>query len=118
MGSLDGGRPGPGRYRGWSIVAGFVVLVCLVYAGKAYHIDEPLHLAIAQQVLKDPFHPLSFNYNWYGFSMPMGTAIALPTLFPYPLALVLRLTGGVEWLTRLAFLPFDLMAAWALYALA
>ena len=100
------------------IVAGFAVLVCLLYSGKAYHIDEPAYLAIAQQILKDPFHPLSFDYNWFGTSTPMCVVNAFPTIFPYLLALALRLTGGVEWLTRLAFLPFDLMAAWALYALA
>ena len=101
-----------------AVVAGFVVLVGLLYAGKAYHVDEPYYLASAEQILRDPIHPLSFAYNWYGFSAPMRVFIAFPTLFPYLLAPVIRLTGGAEWLTRLAFLPFDLMAAWALYALA
>ena len=107
-----------GARRDLGIVAGFAVLVCLLYAGKAYHIDEPAYLAIAQQILKDPFHPLSFDYNWFGFSTPMWVVNAFPTLFPYLLAPALRLTGGVEWLMRLAFLPFDVMAAWAIYALA
>ena len=104
--------------RPWGIVAGFAVLVCLLYAGKAYHVDEPYYLAIAEQIRRDSLHPFSFVYNWYGFSAPMWVFIAFPTIFPYLLALVVRLTGGVEWLTRLAFLPCDVMAAWALYALA
>jgi hypothetical protein len=99
-------------------VAGFTLLVGLLYCGKAYHIDEPAYLAIAGQILKDPFHPLAFDYNWFGFSTPMWQVNAFPTLFPYFLAPVLALTGGTEWLTRLAFLPFDLLAALSLYALA
>jgi hypothetical protein len=99
-------------------VAGFAVLACLLYCGKAYHIDEPAYLAIAEQILKDPFHPLAFEYNWFGFSTPMWVVNAFPTLFPYLLAPVLSLTGGAEWLTRLAFLPFDLLAALSVYALA
>ncbi|MBI5240713.1 MAG: glycosyltransferase family 39 protein [Elusimicrobia bacterium] len=100
------------------IVAGFAALACLLYCGKAYHIDEPAYLAIAGQILRDPFHPLSFDYNWFGFSTPMWVVNAFPTLFPYLLAPALALTGGAEWLMRLAFLPFDLLAALSLYALA
>ncbi|MBI4386876.1 MAG: glycosyltransferase family 39 protein, partial [Elusimicrobia bacterium] len=41
-----------------------------------------------------------------------------PPLFPYLLAVALKITGGSEWAMRLAFLPFDLALACGLYALA
>lgn len=80
--------------------------------------DEPFFLAIARQVLKDPRHPLSFSFNWYGSAVPMGTINNTPPLLAYLLAAALKLGGGSEFWTRALFLPFDLAAAWGLLALA
>lgn len=99
-------------------VAAFVVLSALPFLGKAYHIDEPAYLAIAGHIARDPLHPLSFLYNWYGRAVPMSEVNAYPTILPYLLAAAAGLTRGLEWRTRLAFLPFDLAAGLALYGLA
>ncbi|MBI5623089.1 MAG: glycosyltransferase family 39 protein [Elusimicrobia bacterium] len=107
-------RVGPGLLA----AAAFSVLLALSFAGKAYHMDEPVFLATAERILTDPLRPGGFAYNWYGVSEPMGNINNNPPLMPYLLAPVLALTGGSEAATRLAFLPFDMLAAGALFLLA
>lgn len=80
--------------------------------------DEPFFLAIARQILRDPWQPLSFSFNWYGSAVPMGTINNTPPLLAYLLAGALKLSGGSEFRTRALFFPFDLAAAWGLLALA
>lgn len=94
------------------------VLLALPFLGKAWHVDEPFFLAIARHILQDPFHPLAFEFNWYGAAVPMAAINNTPPLFPYLLAPVLAWTGEAEALSRLLFLPFDLLAALSLHALA
>lgn len=86
--------------------------------GKAFHMDEPFFLAIARQILRDPWHPFAFDYNWYGKAVPMSSINNTPPLLGYLLAGAYRLTGGGEAAMRLAFLPFDLAASLGLYLLA
>ncbi|MFI5344845.1 MAG: glycosyltransferase family 39 protein [Elusimicrobiota bacterium] len=80
--------------------------------------DEPFFLAIARQIRIDPGHPLSFAFNWYGWSQPMAAINNTPPVLGYLLAAALRISGGGEFWTRALFLPFDLASAWALLALA
>ncbi|MBI5242326.1 MAG: glycosyltransferase family 39 protein [Elusimicrobia bacterium] len=103
------------KHAGLWTVLGFSCLLLVPFMGKAYHIDEPFFLAIAGHILRDPLRPLTFVFNWYGQAVPMAEINNTPPLFPCLLALALKMTGGREWLTRFAFLPFDLLAAAALY---
>ena len=80
--------------------------------------DEPFFLAIARQILRDPRHPLSFAFNWYGRSEPMASINNTPPVLGYLLAAALRFSGGGEFRTRACFFPFDLAASWGLLALA
>lgn len=100
------------------MVAALVLATGLCLWAKPWHMDEPFFLAIARQILKDPLHPLAFDFNWYGSAVPMGTINNTPPLLAYLLAGALRLTGGSEFWTRALFFPFDLAAAWGLLALA
>lgn len=99
-------------------IAVFVVLLALPTLSQPWTIDEPVFLAVARHILKDPFHPYAFDFNWYGRAVSMGSINGNPPLFPYALALCLRLAGGAERAVRLALLPLALIAALALYALA
>ncbi|MFI5350201.1 MAG: hypothetical protein ACHQ2Z_11700, partial [Elusimicrobiota bacterium] len=90
----------------------------LCFWGQPWHVDEPFFLAIARQVLRDPLHPLSFAFNWYGYSATMASINNNPPVLAYLLAGALKLSGGGEFWTRACFLPFDLAAAWSLLALA
>lgn len=84
----------------------------------AWHVDEPFFLALARQILRDPRHPLSFAFNWYGAAAPMASLNNTPPVFPSLLAAALKLSGGGEFFTRALFFPFDLIAAWSVLALA
>ena len=100
------------------MAAAFCVATLLPFLGKAYHVDEPFYLAVARQIQADPLHPTAFSFNWYGRTRPMSRLNTQPTFVPYLFAPVLAVTGGAEWRTRLAFLPFNAMAAVFLYLLA
>jgi len=80
--------------------------------------DEPFFLAVARQILRDPAHPLSFAFNWYGWAQPMAEINNTPPVLPYLLAGALKISGGGEFWTRACFFPLDLAAAWSLLALA
>ncbi|MBI5210376.1 MAG: glycosyltransferase family 39 protein [Elusimicrobia bacterium] len=96
----------------------FSVLAALPFLGKAYHMDEPVFLYTARHLLLDPLRPGLFAFNWYGAASTMAQVNNNPPLLAYLLAPVIALTGEREWLTRLAFLPFDALAAASLYLLA
>lgn len=114
-------RPAAGSLplrRDLGVVAAFVLVTGLCLWGMPWHIDEPFFLAIARHILRDPLHPLAFDFNWYVRDVPMARINNTPPLFCYLLAGALRISGGGEFLTRACFFPFDLAAAWALLALA
>ncbi|MBI4678388.1 MAG: glycosyltransferase family 39 protein [Elusimicrobia bacterium] len=110
--SWESGRPG------LAVAILFSVAASLPFLGKAFHMDEPLFLYTAQHLLADPLRPGLFAFNWYGTSAPMAQINNNPPLLSCLLAPVLALAGGREWVIRLAFLPFDVLAAAALYLLA
>ncbi|MFA5140483.1 MAG: glycosyltransferase family 39 protein [Elusimicrobiota bacterium] len=108
---------GTGRYGLLASIL-FPLLCAAPFLGSAFHVDEPCFLAIARQLLRDPMHPLSFDYNWFGVAEPMSRLSQYTSLLPYLEALALRAAGGSEWAMRLLFLPFDALAAGSLYLLA
>jgi len=117
----DTHRAGPGpriERRDFLIVSALVLLCGLFLWGKPWHMDEPFFLAIARQALRDPLHPLTFDFNWYGWEGPMSSMNNTPPVLGYLLAAALSVSGGSEFWTRALFLPFDLAAAWALLAIA
>lgn len=107
----------PSRRDLW-VVALVALVAGLCQWAKPWNVDEPFFLAIARQILKDPLHPLAFDFNWYGVAVPMTAVNNTPPLLTYLMAAALRLTGGGEFATRAAFFPLDLAAAWSLLALA
>jgi hypothetical protein len=106
------------RRRDLGIVLTFAALITLLSAWKAFTIDETFYLALGRGALADPLRPEAIPMNFSGELRPMGDIQASPISISYPLALGLRLFGDSEWKLRLFFLPFDLLAAWALYLIA
>ncbi len=102
--------------------AGIVLLFSLFIAisglGQPLHIDEPFFLAVGKHILKDPFHPFNFNFNWYGQSVLYAKINNTPPLFHYLLALGLSLSKGKIWLLRALLTPLDLLSALFLYLIA
>ena len=65
-------RPDSRTRRGERERSGWIVpLLCSAAAlalllPKPLHIDDPFYLAIADHILRDPAHPYSFVFNWWG----------------------------------------------------
>ena len=53
------------------LLAVVVLLLCGIYLGKAYNIDDPLTVWTAQRVAEHPADFYGFDVNWYGALEPM-----------------------------------------------
>jgi 4-amino-4-deoxy-L-arabinose transferase-like glycosyltransferase len=86
-------------------VAGIAVIATLApFLNKAFHIDDPLFLWIAQQITRHPQDPYGFDVNWYVTSQPMFWVMQNPPLTSYYMALVASFLGWTEPAMHCAFL--------------
>ena len=82
-----------------------ICILCLApFAGKAFHIDDPLFIWVAKHIQTNPFDFYGFSVNWYGFEMPMSEVTKNPPLASYYMALAAFLFGWSESALHLAFL--------------
>jgi 4-amino-4-deoxy-L-arabinose transferase-like glycosyltransferase len=80
-------------------------LACLLpFAGKAFHIDDPLFLWAARQIQSQPGDFYGFEVNWGGHTRPMAEETKNPPLASYYIAAVARVAGWDEAPLHLAFL--------------
>jgi hypothetical protein len=91
-------------------------LATLVNLGKAAHIDDAAHLAIAEQILQDPFHPMSGTVFWGEHPQPIHE-LNQPHLVFYVIALGLWLGGGALVVPQLLLSLFVLPGIAAFHAL-
>src|SRR5215470_4310250 len=78
--------------------------VCFApFVGKAFNIDDPLFIWVAQQVVHHPLNPYGFSVVWYSSSMPMSEVMKNPPLASYYAALVGPWTNWSEFALHLAF---------------
>ncbi|MEP6604126.1 MAG: glycosyltransferase family 39 protein [Spartobacteria bacterium] len=71
---------------------------------KAFHIDDPLFLWMAQQIAKHPLDPYGFSVNWASFPEPMWAEMQNPPLCSYFIAVTASLVGWSERALHCAFL--------------
>lgn len=64
-----------------------VLLLCGVYLGKAYNMDDPLVVWTAQRIAAHPSDFYGFDVNWYGFNTPMELTDLNPPGAAYYVAL-------------------------------
>lgn len=87
---------------------GVVLLVCLFclvpFLNKAFHIDDPLFIWTAKQILAHPFDFYGFTVNWYGSEMPIAEIVQNPPLASYYIAIVAYWFGWGERTLHIAFL--------------
>lgn len=100
------------------IAALAVVLPLALFSGKAFTIDDPLFLWLAQHLAAEPFDFYGFEVNWYGTPMGMWEVTKNPPLTGYYLALVGSVFGWSERALHLAFLLPAAACALATYGLA
>src|SRR5438046_8992220 len=74
------------------------------FLNKAFHIDDPLFLWMAQQISQHPADPYGFSVNWYGSAMPMFSVMHNPPLNAYYIALAASFFGWRELAMHGAFL--------------
>lgn len=80
------------------------VLLLVPFLGRAFSMDDPLFLWIAERILSHPLDPYGFNTNWSGYEMPMFRLMQNPPLNSYFIALVAHLAGSTEPILHAAFL--------------
>ncbi len=101
------------------IVLSLLVLAFLVpFAGKAFHMDDPLFIWAAEHIRAEPLNPYGFDVNWYGTAMPMADVTKNPPLASYYIATVSAVFGASEMSLHLAFIAPALAAVLGIFALA
>lgn len=93
-------------------------ITLLPFASKAFHIDDPYYIWVAQHIVKHPSDYYGLSINWYGRPLPVYEMHVSPPLFPYYLAVWGSLFGWSEISLHVAMFPFALLFTGATYALA
>jgi 4-amino-4-deoxy-L-arabinose transferase-like glycosyltransferase len=108
-----------GRVRKPSLLLLLITVAALApFLGKAFHIDDPLFIWMAQQIAKHPLDPYGFEVNWASFPEPMWQQMQNPPLCSYYIALVGSVFGWSEIALHVAFLFWATMSILGTFALA
>lgn len=70
------------------LLAALVVATLAPFLGKAFHVDDPMYLWIAQRILEHPLDAFGFAVNWNGYVLRVVQANFNPPLVSYYLAAV------------------------------
>jgi 4-amino-4-deoxy-L-arabinose transferase-like glycosyltransferase len=102
----------------FALLMALVLLALAPFLNKAVHMDDPLFIYSAQQILQKPADFYGFNVNWYGFEQAMHDVNQNPPLAAYYLALVGYVAGFDEWALHAGFLLPAIGVALGTYSLA
>ena len=86
------------------VLVALTLVALLPFAGKAFHIDDPLFVWTAKQIHAEPLDPYGCTVNWYGMPMRMADVTKNPPLASYAIAAVAAITGFGEVPLHHAFL--------------
>jgi len=92
------------------------VLVTSLNINKAVHIDDTGDLEIAEEIIKNPFHPMSGYVNWGNSAEPIYV-LNQPHLFFYLLAACIYFFGESEIALHLLISLFSLLCILFFYGL-
>src|SRR2546430_5582558 len=95
-----------------------VIAALVPFLNKAFHIDDPLFLWMAQQVSQHPADPYGFSVNWYVSAKPMFSIMQNPPLSAYYMALAASFLGWSEPAMHGAFLVAAIAAVVGTFFLA
>ena len=87
-----------------ALLAAATIAVLLPFAGKAFHIDDPLFVWAGRHIAEHPLDPYGFTANWSLADQPFYEITKNPPLAAYYLALAGSLFGWSEIALHLAFL--------------
>lgn len=95
---------GSGRKARILALVALTILCLLPFAGKAFHIDDPLFVWTAKNIQTNPLDPYGFDVNWYGTWMRMADVNKNPPIVSYYIAIVAAVFGWSEIALHLALL--------------
>src|SRR5437763_8936008 len=81
-----------------------VIAALVPFLNKAFHIDDPLFLWMAQQLSQHPADPYGFSVNWYLSAKPIFSIMQNPPLNAYYMALAVKFLGWSELAMHGAYL--------------
>lgn len=114
-GAAGARRAAAARRRDLAIVTAAGVAVAAAFLNKAVHVDDPVYLSVARQILVDPLLPFSAPINWQQVTEPTWNVMLSPPGFSYWLAgwMALGVTGdlalhavGAVWTVGLALATY------------
>lgn len=76
----------PSLRRDFILLTLCVLLLCGIFLGKAYNMDDPLVVWTAQRIAAHPVDFYGFDVNWYGYNTPMELTDLNPPGAAYYLA--------------------------------
>jgi 4-amino-4-deoxy-L-arabinose transferase-like glycosyltransferase len=94
------------------------LVLLLPFAGKAFHIDDPLFVWAGRHMRTHPFNPYGFDVNWYSFTMPMSDVTKNPPLACGYIALLSAIFGEREVWLHVGFLAQAIAVVLGAYTLA
>jgi 4-amino-4-deoxy-L-arabinose transferase-like glycosyltransferase len=103
----------------WKIAYLFIAIFVstLPFLNQAVHIDDPVFLQTARNVINNPLDPYDSETNWLGTPEKLFDFVSSPPLFSYYLAVVITILGETERALHLACLPFSLIAGFGMFFL-
>lgn len=94
------------------------IAVLAPFLNKAFHIDDPLFIWMAQQIAKHPLDPYRFDVNWVTSPRPMWQEMQNPPLCSYFIAFIGSTFGWSEIALHTAFVIWAVAAILGIYRLA
>jgi hypothetical protein len=96
-----------------------ITIVALApFLNKAFHVDDPLFLWMADRITQHPLDPYGITVNWSSFVRPMAEEMQNPPLCSYYIAGVATIFGWGEVALHLAFLIWPVLSIWGTFVLA
>jgi 4-amino-4-deoxy-L-arabinose transferase-like glycosyltransferase len=94
-----------------TLLAVVAAAVTLPFLDKPFHIDDPVFLRMAENVLESPLHRYRGEFDWLGVSQPLWGLVTNPPLISFYAAPWVALGGFSEVVLHLAMIPFYLLLA-------
>jgi 4-amino-4-deoxy-L-arabinose transferase-like glycosyltransferase len=94
-----------------------IVVSALPFLNQPVHIDDPLFLQTARNIINNPLDPYDSVTNWRGKPEKLFDFFSNPPLFSYYLAVIITIWGESERALHLACIPFALVAGIGMFFL-
>src|SRR5438045_8572147 len=97
-------------YKPQALLALITAAALAPFLNKAFYVDDPLFIWMAQQIIRHPLNPYGFDVNWSSFTQPMSAVMQNPPLCSYYIAAIGSIFGWSEMSLHAAFLFWATMS--------